>query len=256
MNILVDSPDDLLSRVPLAALMDGETFLGERFAVYRVPSLRYARSVGAVKATPARGGVSCVDPDIDGGRLPFQQETGRALQSLYGKSVVALSGKDCSESRLRKTLAAVTQPAFLHVGAHGTFYPVHAMESAIYLSPETEDADAQPWTARSMATADMTRVDLVTLSSFETGLTVPEVPRDIFGIARALFVAGAKSLVAPLWAVNDQATAEYMKTFHSAYARNVPAVLAVQQAQAALRRGDKYRHPFYWAPFVLTGAAR
>jgi CHAT domain-containing protein len=256
-KVLVYSPDDLLSRIPLEVLMDGERFLGERFAVYRVPSLRYARSIGAVKSAPARYGIACVDPDIEGGRLPFQQETGKALQALYGKNVVSLTGKDCSESRLQAAIAGQTHPAFLHIGAHGNFYPVNAMESAIYLSSDkAEGSDPQDWNAKAMATVDMGRIDLVTLSSCETGLTDPNVPRDVFGIARALFVAGAKSLVAPLWAIDDQATAEYMRTFHAAYGRNVPAVLALQQAQGALRRSAKYQHPFYWSAFVLTGATR
>ncbi len=256
-KVLVYSPDDLLSRIPLEVLMDGERFLGERYAVYRVPSLRYARTVGSVKSAPARYGIACVDPDIDGGRLPFQQETGGVLQKLYGRSVISLAGKDCSEGRLQAAIGSQTRPAFLHIGAHGNFYPVNPMESAIYLSAEEgKGHGAQDWNAKAMATADMQHIALVTLSSCETGLTDPNVPRDIFGIARALFVAGAKTIVAPLWAVDDRATAEYMRTFHTAYSRNVPAVLALQEAQGALMRTEKYRHPFYWSAFVLTGATR
>ena len=256
-KILVYSPDGLLSRIPLEALMDGERFLGERYAVYRIPSLRYASSIGAVKAPPVRRGIACVDPDIANARLPFQQETGRALEKLYGTSVTSLAGKACSESRLVAAITSQTQPAFLHIGAHGNFYPVDAMESAIYLSPEEGGVpDAPAWNAKAMATVDMSHIDLVTLSSCETGLTDPSVPRDVFGIARALFFAGAKTIVAPLWAVDDKATAEYMQAFHAAYGRNVPAVLALQQAQGALIRTERHRHPFYWSGFVLTGAAR
>src|SRR2546427_793160 len=104
-KILVYSPDDVLSRIPLEVLMDGERYLGERYAVYRVPSLRYARSIGAIKTVPARQGIACVDPDIEGGRLPFQQETGNTLRKLYGQNVVALVGKDCSEGRLQAAIA-------------------------------------------------------------------------------------------------------------------------------------------------------
>jgi CHAT domain-containing protein len=107
-----------------------------------------------------------------------------------------------------------------------------------------------------MATVDMTHIDLVTLSSCETGLTDPNIPRDVFGIARALFFAGAKRVVAPLWAVHDQATAEFMEAFHAAYHANAPAVLALQRAQRALMKSKTYRHPYYWSAFVLTGAAR
>jgi len=107
-----------------------------------------------------------------------------------------------------------------------------------------------------MATVDMSHIDLVTLSSCESGLTDPNTPRDVFGIARALFFAGAKSMVAPLWAVHDQATADFMGAFHSAYRQNMPAVLALQQAQRSLVKTERYRHPYYWSAFVLTGATR
>jgi CHAT domain-containing protein len=161
---------------------------------------------------------------------------------------------------VRKLWAAIDSQergAFLHIGAHGNFYPSDPMESAIFLSAdEGSGPGSGVWNARAMATADMRDIALVTLSSCESGLTDPDVPRDIFGIARALFVAGAGTIVAPLWAVEDRATTEYMRTFHAAYARNVPAVVALQQAQGALRRNAKYGHPFYWSAFVLTGALR
>src|SRR3989442_4248037 len=188
--------------------MDGERFLAERFAVYRMPALRYAAAMGAVRATPVRNGIACVDPDISDGRLPFQQETGRAVEKLYGKSVTSLAGKACSESKLVAAIGSQTNPSFLHIGAHGNFYPVNAMESAIYLSPEEGKAggpEAQDWNAKAMATVDMRHIDLVTLSTCETRPTDPYVPSDILGIAPALFFAGVKTIVAPLWAVDDQA---------------------------------------------------
>jgi CHAT domain-containing protein len=256
-RILVYSPDGLLSRIPLGTLRDGEKFLGDRYAIYRIPSLRYATSIREVKAPPVRSGILCVDPDISGSRLPFQQETGRAVEKLYGESVTSLVGKDCSERKLVAAIKSHQQPTFLHMGAHGNFYPVNAMDSAVWLSPEEGNrGQVQAWNAKAMATVEMKHVDLVTLSSCESGLTDPSVPRDVFGIARAFFFAGVKRMVAPLWAVHDQATAEFMQAFHTAYGRKMPAVLALQEAQRALMKTERYRHPFYWSAFVLTGAAR
>ena len=253
-KILVVSPDDLLSRIPLEVLMDGERFLGERFAVYRVPSLRHATAIGSVKAPPARRGIACVDPDVQGARLPFQQEAGRALQKLHAGNLTLLAGNECSENRLVAALAETRTPAFLHIGAHGNFYPADAMDSAIWLTPgEGGTAASAVWNARAMATVDMRHVDLVTLSSCESGLTDPKTPRDVFGIARALFFSGAGAMVAPLWAVDDRATAAFMQAFHAAYARGVTAVHALPQAQGALRRTPQHRHPYYWSAFVLTG---
>lgn len=253
-RIIVYSPDGILSRIPLEVLMDGERFLGERYAVYRVPSLRYVSSIAGVKAKPAQTGVSCVDPEVYNARLPFQRETAETLQELYGRKVIALSGSQCSESRLAAAIRENTDPAFLHVGAHGNFYPDSAMNSAIWLSSEDGSGEAHPWNARAMATVDMSHLDLVTLSSCETGLTDPAMQRDVFGIARALFFAGARAIIAPLWVVHDQATAELMQEFYQAYSTGTPAVLSLQQAQQKLLKTSEYRHPYYWSAFILTGA--
>jgi len=256
-KVLVYSPDGLLSGIPLEVFMDGDRFLGERLALYRVPSLRYATAIGEVTAPPAARGIACVDPDISGSRLPFQQETGQIIKTLYGKHAVTLVGTDCSEQNLLSALQHDPQPTFLHIGAHGVFYPSDAMDSKIWLSADDDtNRQGQEWSARAMTTVDMRHVDLVTLSSCETGLSDPKFERDVFGISRALFFAGAKRVVAPLWAIHDRSTAEFMRELHTAYARKMPAVHALQRAQLAFISGKRYRHPFYWSAFVLTGATQ
>jgi CHAT domain-containing protein len=169
-----------------------------------------------------------------------------------------LAGKECSERKLTAAIRQYQAPTFLHIGAHGNFYPGNAMDSAIFLSAEEGDKGraSQVWNAKAMATVDMSHLDLITLSSCESGLTDPKLARDVFGIARALFFAGAKRIVAPLWVVQDQSTAEFMQAFHHAYFEKQPAVLSLQRAQQALMKTAQYRHPYYWSAFVLTGAAR
>jgi tetratricopeptide (TPR) repeat protein len=80
----------------------------------------------------------------------------------------------------------------------------------------------------------------------------------IIGLTRAFLYAGAESVVVSLWNVNDIATASLMKAFY----RNLQAGLskgdALRQAKLELLRGQQaaWRHPYYWAPFVLVGEAR
>ena len=104
-----------------------------------------------------------------------------------------------------------------------------------------------------MASANMSRVELITLSSCEAGLTDPKSERDVFGILRPLLFAGVKKVVTPLWQIQDAAVGEFMQVFYRAYADNRPAVLSLQSAQSAFIRNEKYRHPHYWAGLVLTG---
>ena len=255
-RIILYSPDGIFSRIPLEVLMDEQHFLGERYAVYRVTSLRYVTAGAGVKVPPAQTGITCVDPEVYNARLPFQQETAEALQQFYGTAITTLSGSHCSENQLVAAISGKSNPTFLHVGAHGNFYPDSAMDSTIWLSPEGGTGEAHPWNARAMATVDMSHINLITLSSCEAGLTDPTTDRDVFGIARALFFSGVQSIVAPLWAVHDQATAEFMQVFYRAYSKGTPAVLSLQQAQKELLRSEQYPHPYYWAAFILMGAVR
>jgi CHAT domain-containing protein len=256
-KIVLYSPDGIISRIPLTVLMDGDRFAGERYAFYSVSSLRYATSAATVKVSPAGIGVSCVDPQIQNARLPFQQEAGQELKKLYGEKMILLGGAACSESGLAAAIQQERAPFFLYVGAHGNFYPENAMESAVYLTAEEGDkSGARVWNAKAMAALDMSRLELVTLSSCESGLKDPKRARDVFGIARALFFAGAKQVIAPLWSVEDQSSAEFMHAFYAAYAEKQPAVLALQRAEQAMMKNPQYRHPYYWSAFVLTGATR
>jgi CHAT domain-containing protein len=65
--------------------------------------------------------------------------------------------------------------------------------------------------------------------------------------------AGAESIVASLWKVNDLAARDFMVTFHRGL-QTVDRASALQRAQLALRQNPRTAHPFYWAPFILFGA--
>ena len=76
------------------------------------------------------------------------------------------------------------------------------------------------------------------------------------GLTRAFMYAGSRSVVASLWNVNDTATAELMKSFYANLKRGLPKDEALRQAKVGLMRGKQatWRHPYYWGPFVLSGA--
>jgi CHAT domain-containing protein len=71
-------------------------------------------------------------------------------------------------------------------------------------------------------------------------------------LAAAFSQAGAQSIVASLWKVNDAATRDFMVEFHKDLATRGRAV-ALQQAELAVLRNPATAHPFYWAPFILIG---
>lgn len=130
--------------------------------------------------------------------------------------------------------------------------------------------------AREICDIDLSHANLVTLSACQTaqGIVSDEGPA---GILRALKKAGAGTIIATLWAVNDQSTMLFMKAFYHAWHTEKKEIhTAFRQAQKALqqysipqverkiasltRRGQNnnqanriypYKSPQYWAPFIL-----
>ncbi|NIU88100.1 MAG: CHAT domain-containing protein, partial [Nitrosopumilaceae archaeon] len=128
--------------------------------------------------------------------------TGEYLNKLYSSKINLITGKECSVSGLSEKISSVKSPSFLHIGAHGNFYSGKPMESSIYLS-DSEELKSGVWTAQKIATSNLSNIPLVTLSSCETGLSDISKQRDVFGFHRALFFAGTKSIISPLWSVHD-----------------------------------------------------
>ena len=93
--------------------------------------------------------------------------------------------------------------------------------------------------------------ELVVLSGCATGLNVVTPGDELIGLVRGLLQAGAQSLVLSLWDVHDQSTREFMISFYKHLQQGLPKPAALQAAMAGLR--ERYPHPYYWAPFVLTG---
>ena len=74
------------------------------------------------------------------------------------------------------------------------------------------------------------------------------------GLNRVLFFAGAQSVVSSLWEVGDRAAAEFMGRFYGHLFRGESKALALRSAKLRMLESG-YRHPFYWAAFVLHGDA-
>jgi CHAT domain-containing protein len=103
------------------------------------------------------------------------------------------------------------------------------------------------------------KADLVILSACETARGRVGAGEGLIGLSWALFVAGSPTTVVSQWKVESHSTTEVMSEFH----RRLKARMekggglgkaeALRQAALQLRRGKAYRHPFYWAAFVVVG---
>ena len=94
---------------------------------------------------------------------------------------------------------------------------------------------------------------MVTLSACESGLGRIARGDEILGFTRSFFTAGASALFVSLWPVADDSTELLMSTLYKELASGQEAVVAMQTAQVAVLKREKFAHPFFWAPFNLVG---
>lgn len=108
-------------------------------------------------------------------------------------------------------------------------------------------------TALEISTMDLQATDLVVLSACETGLGDSEPGEGVFGLRRALGLAGASTQVLSLWKVDDAATKALMTEFYKRLDKGDSSAKALRAAQAKIAGEAKWAHPYYWAAFVHAG---
>ena len=106
----------------------------------------------------------------------------------------------------------------------------------------------------------MPEAELAVLSACETNAGVTIETEGVFALSRGFLAAGARRVVASQWAVEDRSTAEMIGSFFQRIAeaeragRAVDYAGALRDAKRAIRARPEWAHPYYWAPFVLSGA--
>lgn len=115
--------------------------------------------------------------------------------------------------------------------------------------------------AGELATLDLDRVDWIVLSACDSGRGPVDRNEGVFGMRRALRVAGARTVVMSLWPVDDASTVDLMQSLYRARfvaRRDVPEAMgeAMRGELARRRQAGLSDHPFYWAAFVSEGGWR
>lgn len=95
--------------------------------------------------------------------------------------------------------------------------------------------------------------DLVVLSACETGLGEIRTGQGVYGLRRGFTIAGADSLVLSLWQVDDVGTQVLMNQFYTYLLAGQGRGQALRQVKLDLLSSTEYRHPYYWAAFILAG---
>jgi CHAT domain-containing protein len=238
-------PHGPLHYLPFAALPLGDGLLGDAHALHTLPSASVLSFIQAKRKPGPDRVLALAQSEVAGlPPLRFADAEAATIARLYGAT--ALEGPAATETALR---AQAGNASIVHLAAHGELNERRSLFSRIFLGPDGENDGSL--TVQDVYGLNLASADLVVLSACETQLGARSRGDDFVGLTRAFIYAGAPSVIASLWSVNDQATAVLMAAFYRHLRAGASKAAALQAAQAETRA--QYPHPYYWAAFVLTG---
>jgi CHAT domain-containing protein/Tfp pilus assembly protein PilF len=144
----------------------------------------------------------------------------------------------------------------VHLATHGILDDKHPELSGVVLSLVNERGQPEDGFLRLSDIYNLSlSADLVVLSACQTGLGKNVRGEGLIGLTRGFMYAGAKRVLASLWKVDDEATAELMKRFyHHLLKDQIPAASALALAKMELMQArEQWRAPYFWAGFILQG---
>ncbi len=302
----------LIERYSFSYLTSGRDLLRlQTSGASRQPPLIFADPLfgnageGVQASTPADGQAPRRSGEMN--QLFFNRLPGTADEaSALGKTLSAakvLTQRAATEAALKQ----VSAPSILHVATHGFFLPDQRRETSdgglrnitLGAPGATQSAAAQVenpllrsglaleganhrqtsgedgiLTALEAAGLDLWGTKLVVLSACETGLGEVRNGEGVYGLRRALVLAGSESQMMSLWQVSDEATRDLMVNYYKRLQAGEGRTEALRQVQLEMLRGGKVEqgdgqrgvlgkeqgqvnadrtHPFYWAAFILSG---
>jgi CHAT domain-containing protein/tetratricopeptide (TPR) repeat protein len=227
------------------------------------PSARLTRNVDAQTisfwsahrrtASIGEGGVD--GSDVTGlPRLLFtRQEAAMIMASTPDKQKVA--ELDFRANRQTAISSELAKYRIIHFATHGIVDSSHPELSGLVFSLVDENGNPQDGFVGLSDIYNLTLpVDLVVLSACETGLG-KEIRREgLVGLTRGFMYAGASSVVASLWTVDDLATSRLMARFYLEMEQHgLRPAAALRAAQMEMRDQTQWRSPYYWAAFQIHG---
>ena len=245
---LVFIPDGRFRNIPLAALHDGDRYTIEKYAIAISPGLqllepraidldRLAIFTGGL--TEARQGFSAL-PAVE---FEVSQIAAKATSEI-------VLNREFTELTLQDRIDTIGFP-IIHLATHGQF------------SSDPEETFILTWddkirvkeftdllTVREQNRA--TPIELLVLSACQTALGDS---RAALGLAGLAVRSGARSTLATLWNVNDESTAVLMVKFYQQLTQQpgINKAKALRNAQLSLLQDPQYKHPYFWASFILVG---
>jgi CHAT domain-containing protein len=241
---LIIIPQEEMTAIPFQALqnpLDGK-YLGESFSISYAPSATVLATLEQRPNLKTGRLLAVADP-----RIHDASDEVTAIGALYPGRAKVLAQQQVGKDEVK---AWVGNYDLVHLSVHGTFNAGDPMLSYLQFKPVTPDDGRL--TAAEMFGLPLKKNSLVVLSACETGRVQATHSGEVVGMVRSLLYAGAGSLVLSDWEVNAASTKFWMETFYREGQSKEPAE-AARLALVAVKSRPEFGHPFFWAPFVMTG---
>ena len=259
-KVLMLSLDEMLRYAPFCAFHSGKKYLAQLFqtTVYTEAARDKIKILPNRSGKIAGVGLSAACPKYN---LPALHAVPEEIETIV------LNGPDDSsglingivhlnESFSFKNFRRILRRkySFLHIASHFVLVPGDEKSSFLILGDQTtinlKDIENK---------CDFNGINLLTLSACNTAMgSSGQSGREIEGFGALAQNNGAQSVLATLWAVNDESTGQFMEKFYTHFTRGDKhtKAYALQKAQIFFLNHpgqNEYRHPFFWAPFILMG---
>jgi CHAT domain-containing protein/Tfp pilus assembly protein PilF len=240
------------------------------------------RDVGLPPGLPQSSGAQLNLSQVYFPPLIGTADEAQALRAILPQATV-LTGEQATETALK----GLHSPRILHVATHGFFLRDQELEliggrdmgavtvrSVIFADQpvenpllrsglalagvnrrlgRTDQGDDGVLTALEAAGLDLWGTKLVVLSACDTGVGEVKNGEGVFGLRRALALAGAETQLMSLWPVSDVGTRELMIEYYKGLQRGEGRGDGLRRVQLEMLKGKYRRHPFYWASFIQAG---
>jgi CHAT domain-containing protein len=250
LTFVLDGPMNL---VPVQALFDGEDFLIQKYAVTIAPGVGVYDANYSLEDTHFRdlrllaGGLDYKPGYVE---LPYVPQELKVVRSHF-TSPASIEGEQFKLDILARTYRRHRYDV-VHLASHAEFNPVAGTSVLVTMDRTLGVGEIDDLLH---GTDTLGQLDLLVLSACDTA---QGDDRAALGLAGLAIEAGARTVLASLWSVNDEATAQLMEAFYKRWealskagAQASDKAQALQFAQRQLLNHPRFRHPGYWAPFLL-----
>lgn len=237
--------DGRLRSLPMAILHDGEQYLIEKYNIALTPGLQLlpVSPISFEKRNTLTAGLAVSRQGFSA--LPgVEREINQINQIVPSKTLLnERFSKNLVEKQINKIPFSV-----IHFATHGQF---SSKAKDTFVLTWDDKIQVNDFNQLFQKNNDKEAIELLVLSACKTA---KGDERAILGLAGIAVRSGARSTIATLWSVRDKSTSEMMTQFYRILTQtNTTKAQALRQAQLSLLKNPKYKHPYYWSPFILVG---